>query len=286
MALVVDSHQHFWDPENGDYGWMQGPDMAPIRHNFWPPQLAPLLAESGVDKTIIVQTWSSLDETRQFLEIAAKTDFVAGVVGWVDMTDPNLAATLAELKAGYGGQYLVGVRHQVHDEKDPDWLLRDDVQRGLQAVQQADLVYDLLTRPRELPAALKTVEQFTDLRFVIDHISKPDIAQGEIDQWATLMEGFRQQPQVWCKLSGMVTEANWQSWRSADLQPYIAKVLDIFGPDRLLYGSDWPVCLLAARYGTVKHVLEENLATLDHRAREKIMGGNAIDVYRLAVVSH
>lgn len=283
MALVVDSHQHFWDPENGDYGWMQGADMAPIRHNFWPRELAPLLAQNGVDKTVIVQTWSSLDETRQFLDIAAETDFVAGVVGWADMTDPDLPATLAELKAGNGGQYLVGVRHQVHDEEDADWLLRGDVQRGLRAVQQADLVYDLLTRPRELPAALKTVEQFPDLRFVLDHISKPEIASGEIDKWAGLMEGFRQHTHVWCKLSGMVTEADWQNWSSADLEPYISKVVDIFGSDRLLYGSDWPVCLLAASYGRVKSVLEENLASLDNASREKIMGGNAIDVYRLPV---
>lgn len=283
MAMVVDSHQHFWDPDNGDYGWMQGPDMEPIRHSFWPQQLSPLLSESGVDKTIIVQTWASLDETRQFLEIADQTDFVAGVVGWVDLTDHDLPATLAGLKAGTGGQYLVGVRHQVHDEADPQWLLRKDVQRGLQAVQQAGLVYDLLTRPRELPAALETVAKFPDLRFVVDHISKPEIASGEIDNWAALMEGFRRHPHVWCKLSGMVTEADWQHWTSRDLAPYIAKVLDVFGSERLLYGSDWPVCLLAAPYDRVKKALEENLAALDTASRERIMGGNAIDVYRLPV---
>ena len=283
MAMVIDAHQHFWDPDNGDFDWMQGPQMAPIRRNFWPEQLAPLLADAGVDKTVIVQTWSSLDETRQFLKIAQETAFVAGVVGWADLTCASLAATLDELTGGPGGEYLVGIRHQVHDEADPQWLLRDDVQRGLDVLQGTDLVYDLLTRPRELPAAVQTVDRFASLRFVVDHISKPNIADREFDQWADLMEGFRGRDNVWCKLSGMVTEADWGNWTPADLAPYIERAVDIFGVDRLLFGSDWPVSLLAASYGDVKRALETNLQALGADDTAKIMGVNATQVYQLIV---
>jgi len=162
-------------------------------------------------------------------------------------------------------------------------LLRDDVQQGLAAVSKADLVYDLLTRPRELPAALKTVQRFPELRFVIDHISKPDIANGEIENWSELMRPFAAQSRVWCKVSGMVTEADWKNWTPADLKPYIDTVLEIFGEYRLIFGSDWPVSLLAAPYGKVKSALVQNLSTVDDHGRDAIMGGNAIDAYRLQV---
>jgi len=278
---VIDAHHHFWDPDNGDYPWMAGPEMETIRRSFWAEDLRPLLQASGVDKTIIVQTWSSLEETHNFLRVAHATDYVAGVVGWVDMTDPELESTLTELQQGPFGKYLVGVRHQVHDEEDADWLLRDDVQQGLSAVSRANLVYDLLTRPRELPAALKTVQRFPELRFVIDHISKPDIASGEIDNWRQLMRPFAAQSRVWCKVSGMVTEADWKNWTPDDLKPYVDTVLDIFGENRLIYGSDWPVSLLAAPYARVKAALEQNIQALDNDARVAIMGGNAIEAYQL-----
>jgi len=283
MSLVIDSHHHFWDPDQGDYPWMAGDDMAIIRRPFWPDDLRPLLAEHGVDKTVLVQTWSSLDETRTFIDVAGKTDFVVGVVGWVDLTAPDLDATLSQLLQGEHGRYLVGVRHQVHDEPDPQWLLRDDVQRGLETVAKTGLVYDLLTRPRELPAALKTVQRFTDLRFVIDHISKPEIANNEIDNWRELIQPFGEQPNVWCKVSGMVTEADWHNWTPPDLKPYIDTVLEIFGPQRLLYGSDWPVSLLAAQYGEVKGALEQNIAALSQQEQAAIMGGNAVNAYKLDV---
>jgi len=281
MTLVVDAHHHFWDPDKGDYPWMAGPEMQTIRRSFWAEDLRPLLSANRVDKTIIVQTWSSLEETRNFLHIAGTTDFVAGVVGWVDMTDPELESTLNELKQGPYGRYLIGVRHQVHDEADPNWLLRDDVQRGLVTVSRANLVYDLLTRPRELPAALKTVQRYPELRFVIDHISKPEIAKGEIENWRQLMKPFASQSSVWCKVSGMVTEADWKNWTSADLAPYIDTVLEIFGENRLIFGSDWPVSLLAAPYSRVKTALEQNIQSLSADARDSIMGGNAIEAYQL-----
>src|SRR3990172_7701294 len=198
--LIVDAHQHFWDPDKGDYGWMSGP-AAPLRRIFAPDDLRPELAAADVSATVLVQTWASLDETRAFLELAAATDFIAGVVGWVDLTAPDVSDVIGALKARPDGHYLVGIRHQVHDEPDADWLLRDDVKRGLKAVERHGLVYDLLLRPRELPAALQTVRAFPELRFVIDHIAKPDIAGGRLNEWSAPMRPFlAEASHVWCKL--------------------------------------------------------------------------------------
>lgn len=282
---VIDAHMHFLDPESHDYPWLADPQLAPIRKVFSPAHLRPLLKENGVDFTVLVQTRSSLQETKDFLAIAAEHDFVAGVVGWVDLTSPRVAEDLAALKAMPEGRYLVGIRHQVHDEPDPEWLLRDDVQQGLAAVQEADLAYDLLLRPRELDAAVTLVRRFPNMRFIVDHIAKPAIAQGEIEEWSKRMAPWAEMDNVWCKLSGMVTEADWKNWQTADFQPYIARVLEWFGESRLLYGSDWPVCLLAAEYAEVKATLEETLeqafSPLSPATRAAIFGGNAREVYQL-----
>lgn len=280
---VVDAHHHFWTPGRYDYYWMAGPELEPIRQAFRPADLQPLLTASGVDYTVLVQTVPNVDETREFLEIAQDTPFVAGVVGWVDLTDPAVDATLAELRAGRGGEYLVGIRHMVHDEPDAEWLVRPDVQRGLQAVACADLAYDLLLRPRELPVALEVVKAHPQLRFVIDHLAKPEIASGLIADWRELIAPFGEQPHVMCKLSGMVTEANWTTWTSEDLRPYVDTVLDIFGTERVMFGSDWPVSLLAAHYGRVKEALEAALPPLTAAQEAAIFGGNAIRFYRLHV---
>ena len=242
---VVDAHHHFWTPSRHDYYWMAGAELDPIRRSFGPADLQPLLAAAGVDSTVLVQTVPSVRETREFMETATTTPFVAGVVGWVDLTDPAVADTLAELRSQRNGQKLVGIRHQVHDEEDAEWLLRPDVQRGLAAVRDAGLAYDVLVRPRELPAALATARALPDIRFVIDHIAKPPIASGEIDPWSALLEPFRSLTHVSCKLSGMITEADWANWTPSDLKPYVHRAVDIFGTERVMYGSDWPVCLLA-----------------------------------------
>ena len=280
QSLIVDSHHHFWDPARAEYPWMTS-DLAAIRRRFEPSDMRPLLQANGVDKTVLVQTRSSFEETIEFMETAAATDFVAGVVGWVDLTKPDVGDDLAKLKARPDGKYLVGIRHQVHDEPDPDWFTRSDVQRGVAAVGAAGLVYDLLSRTRELPACLATVRTLPGTRFVIDHIAKPPIAAGKIDEWAAAMAPFADLPNVWCKLSGLVTEANWQAWTRDDLQPYVDRVMGWFGEDRVLFGSDWPVSLLAAPYDRVKGVLEELLEPLSDAARAEIFGGNAIEVYRL-----
>lgn len=279
-GAIVDAHQHFWHPDTGDYPWMSGP-AAPLRRVFTPDDLRPEIAAAGVTATVLVQTWASLDETRAFLALAAATDFVAGVVGWVDLTAPDVDDTLAALKAGPGGRFLVGIRHQVHDEPDPDWLLRHEVRRGLAAVARHGLVYDLLLRPRELPAALATVRALPEARFVIDHIAKPDIAGGGLAPWAALMRPFAGEPHVWCKLSGMATEANWASWTPETLRPYVDEALAIFGPQRCLYGSDWPVCLLAGSYGRILGALREAIAPLSAPERARILGASAVALYGL-----
>ena len=278
---VIDAHHHFWDPATGEYPWMTGP-FAPIARVFGPEDLRPILVSQGITGTVLVQTWNDLGETWDYLRIAEATDFVAGVVGWVDLTDRQVDRTRAELKASPQGKWLVGVRHLVQDEPDPNWLLRDDVRRGLKALEQAGLVYDLVVKPPQLPAALKTVADFPGLRFVLDHIAKPDIKGRGFEPWAKLARGFAEhRGHVWCKLSGMITEADWRSWSLADLHPYIAEMLDIFGVDRCMFGSDWPVCLVAGGYGQVIDALRASLGGLTEQQRAQIFGRSAIEAYRL-----
>lgn len=281
--MIVDAHHHFWDPAHADYPWMAGDAMAPIRRAFGPDDLRPLLREAGIDRTVLVQTRSSLAETNEFLAIAAATDFVGGVVGWVDLADPNLGRTLDDLKKRPDGHLLVGIRHQVHDEADAAWLCRGDVRRGLRAVEAAGLVYDLLVKTPQLPAALDTARALPRLPFVIDHIAKPRIVGGREDAaWAGGMAPFSELPNVGCKLSGMVTEADWATWKAEDLEPYVRNVVGWFGEDRLMFGSDWPVCLLAASYGQVVEALRQAFGEIPERARRKIMGANAVRIYGLA----
>jgi len=276
----VDAHQHFWDPARAHYPWMTE-ELAPIRRRFEPEDLRPLLAEQGINRTVLVQTRSSLGETREYCATAAATDFIAGVVGWVDLTDPDISRALRALRDSATGKTLVGIRHQVHDEPDPNWLLRSDVRRGLRSVGEAGLAYDLLVRTRELPAALRVVREFPEMRFVIDHIAKPPIRAGNMDAWAQAMAPFSDSDNVFCKLSGMITEADWAAWRPDDLVPYVRRVVGWFGEDRLMFGSDWPVCLVAGTYAQVVDALMRALGDVSPRANAKIMGENAVRFYRL-----
>jgi L-fuconolactonase len=280
---VVDSHQHFWDTNRFDYFWMTGADNAPLRRPIGPADLAPLLLAAGVDATVTVQALQSVDETRWLLELAAATPFVAGVVGWVDLTDPDLDATLAELRARPDGRFLVGIRHMVQDEPDPKWLLRPEVMPGLRAVADAGLAYDLLLRPPQIAAATRLCAELPDVRFVVDHLAKPDVAHGGYDRWSHLMAPFGDMPHVWCKLSGMVTEADWTTQTAEELKPYVARAMELFGEDRVMFGSDWPVSTLACPYGEVKRALETALGPISDDTRAKIFGGNAARFYRLDV---
>jgi L-fuconolactonase len=238
---VIDSHQHFWDPAVTEFSWMTEVHK-PIRRRFAPEDLRPVVAASGVDATVLVQTWHSVDETRDFLGRAARTDFVAGVVGWVDLPDPAVDRIIAELLERPDGGYLVGVRHLIHDEPDASWLLRDDVRRGLDVLVRRGLVYDLLLKVREIPAALRTVADCPSLKFVVDHIAKPDVKANAMSPWRELIAGFAaHRGHVWCKLSGMAEEADWASWTPDQLRPFVDRTLEVFGPDRCMFGSNWPV---------------------------------------------
>jgi L-fuconolactonase len=278
--VIVDAHHHFWDPATADYPWLTD-ELSVIRRRFTPDDLAPLLDDAGVDGTVLVQTRSSLDETREFLATAAETPFIRGVVGWVDLTDPGIAEVLAELRAGPGGDRLVGIRHQVHDEPDPDWLSRADVRRGIHAVARADLVYDLLVRSRELPAARSLVASMPDARFVVDHLAKPPIRDGNVEAWSGLVSQWREMPNAAWKLSGVVTEADWQRWDPADVAPVVDHALATFGPQGLIFGSDWPVCLLAAPYRTVIETARALTVDLSEPERAGVFGQNARRIYKL-----
>jgi len=279
--VIIDAHQHFWDPAIHTFPWMTA-EHAPIRRRFRPDDLRPELAANGVAATVLVQTWHSVDETKAFLTTAACTDFVAGVVGWVDLTGPRVEQSIDELMGRPDGRYLVGIRHLVHDEPDPEWLLRDDVRRGLEVLARRGLAYDLLLKSRDIPAALRTVADFSDARFVVDHIAKPNIREGAMVPWVRLMEGFRpHRGHVWCKLSGMAEEADWQAWTPDQLRPYVHEALDIFGADRCLFGSNWPVCLLAGDYGRITSALAQCVSHLSEAQRAQVMGGSAMAAYRL-----
>ncbi len=278
---VIDAHQHFWDPARAHYPWMADAALAPIRRAFGPDDLAPLLAANGVDASIVVQCRSSIDETEDFLAIAAATPFVAGVVGWVDLTDRAVGAHLDRLQRRPDGGKLVGVRHQVHDEADADWLSRADVRRGLAAVFEQGLAYDLLVRSRELPAATSAARAFPHGRFVLDHAAKPPIVTGFDQHWADRLAALAACPNVWCKISGLATEADWRDWDAERLQPAIDHAGRCFGADRLIFGSDWPVCLLAGSYDRIKATTETCLATLGATALDQACGANAMRAYRL-----
>ena len=278
--MIVDAHQHFWSAPLDRYPWMTD-ELAKIRRQFGPQDLAPLLEANHVDRTVVVQARMDVDETRELLDVAAGNSFVAGVVGWVDLTDRDVVAKLHDLRSGPNGSKLVGIRHQVQDEDDPNWLSRADVQRGIAAVGDEDLAYDLLVTTRELPAALETVRRLPQVRFVVDHLAKPPIRGGDVNTWERGMRGLADLANVSCKLSGMVTEADWAGWRPEQLRPFVQRVVEWFGPQRGMFGSDWPVCLLAASYGQVMSALDFCLAGLNAADVAAIMGENAHRFYRL-----
>ena len=282
MTSRIDAHHHFWDPARYSYPWMAGNAVDPVRRAFAPDDLRGTLGEERIDGTVLVQTLSSAQETREFLHLAAATGFVHGVVGWVDLTSPGVADDLDALLDGPAGRCLVGLRHQVHDEPDPDWLERADVRRGLAAVQARGLTYDLLVRARELPAAANTVRALPGLQFILDHIAKPCIADGRDDPWSQRMPALAAQPNVAVKLSGMVTEADWATWSPSDLRPFVSQVAEWFGVPRLLFGSDWPVCLLAGSYHAVLCGIIEALPAMSPAELDQVLGLNAVRVYRIS----
>ncbi|HWM05538.1 MAG TPA: amidohydrolase family protein [Actinophytocola sp.] len=274
---MIDAHHHLWDPARRDYPWLAGPALAPIRRPYGLDELRGQTRASG---TILVQTVSSTAETEEFLATAAGSGgLVVGVVGWVDLTAPDVADRLAALRELPGGELLVGIRHQAEDEPESGWPLRADVVRGLAAVTAAGLAYDLLVNPAQYAAATELADRLPDTRLVLDHAGKPPVASGVLEPWAGAVTELARRPNVSCKLSGLVTEASWASWQTADLAPYAAHVLDRFGPDRVLFGSDWPVCELAATYEQVVAAAETLTAELSEAEQAAVFGGTARRVY-------
>ena len=272
--MVIDAHHHFWDPSRAHYDWLTD-ERAAIRRPFAPDDLRPLLRAHGIERTIVIEARSSLEETRELLALADATDFLAAVVGWVDLADPALPETLAELRAGSGGRFLAGMRHRVRAEPDPEWLLRPDVLRGLAALADAGIVHDLLVTGRELPAAVEAARRLPALGFVVEHLGGPDVRAGEDPRWARGMAPFADLANVSCKVSGLAVGT------AGELAPFVERVVGWFGEDRLLFGSDWPVCLLATSYEGILERLAEVTRGLPPRARTKLMGENARRVYGL-----
>ncbi|MGW3961759.1 amidohydrolase family protein [Amycolatopsis sp. NPDC005003] len=275
----VDAHHHLWQTSVRRHAWLDGDGTAAIRRDFTPADLR--AAAPGIDATVLVQVLPDLEESIGFLAIAAAEPLIAGVVGWLDLTG-SPARDLDRLRSAPGGEFLKGIRHLVEPEPDPRWLEREDVLAGLAAVRDAGLVYDLLVRPHQLPAATAAVRALPDLTFVLDHLAKPPIATGELEPWATELATLAREPNVVAKLSGLVTEADREHWTPADLRPYAETALAAFGPDRLMLGSDWPVCLLAGTYAEVMGAAESLLDGLTPAEQDAVRGGTATRVYGLA----
>lgn len=279
--MIVDAHHHLWDLSVRDQDWITGPELQPLYRNFAVADLEPEARAAAVDRTVLVQTVTVAEETPEFLALAAEHDLIGAVVGWTDLTAPQVADEIARLRALPGGHHLKGIRHQVQGEPDPAWLLRPEVLRGLAAVAAAGLAYDLVVLPHQLPACAEAARTLPHLTFVLDHVGKPPVASGALEPWAAHIRTLAALPNTVGKLSGLVTEADWKTWTTADLRPYADTVLDAFGPARLMFGSDWPVCTLAATYGEVTDTARELTAGLSDAERAAVFGGTAARVYGL-----
>ena len=278
---AIDAHHNFWDPTSHDYPWL-AESRASLRRPDGPDDLLPELSTEHMHGSVLVQTLPSTEETAELLAIAERAPFVRGVVGWVDLTADDVATRIDELRAGPGGELLVGLRHRVFDEPDPLWLRRPEVRRGLAAVQQAGLVFDLQVRTRELPAAAAVARAMPDLHFVLDHLACPPINSGDLSAWGRALLPLAGMPNVSAKLSGLVTEADWHTWSIDDLRHPVELAVDAFGPQRLMLASDWPTCLLAGAYSDAIDAVRYLLAELTRQEQDRIRGGTAVDVYDLA----
>lgn len=283
MLTRIDAHQHFWHPARRDYGWMEALEGEPKRRlerPFLPADLAPILARHRIDHTVLVQAAPTEAEAAFLLSLAEQHTFVSGAVVWLDMEsdafERRLDAHLAHPK-------FLGVRPMIQDIADPLWMSRPEVKRSFGVLAERGVCFDFLIRPHQLEPALQILDEFPRLRAVIDHLAKPEISSGVTEPWRSLMRRVADHENVFCKLSGMVTEADHERWRPADLAPYIAHVVGCFGPQRLMFGSDWPVCTLAGTYDEVLSALESNLGSLGlgETALARIFGGTAWEFYRL-----
>lgn len=276
---VLDTHHHLWKIARGDYGWMS-PDLTVLYRDYMPDDLAPLLRQAGVDRTILVQAADTEAETEFLLGIAESCDFVAGVCGWLDMDSDAFPERLDHFRQN---TYFKSFRPMLQDLDEPDWILKPRVLRNLRYTADSGCAFEFLTKPTQLPYAVEAIRQTPGLHAVINHISKPDIASGKLEPWAAQIAELRGFPDIFCKLSGMVTEANHAAWRPEDLRLFVAHVVDVFGIDRVMFGSDWPVALLAAQsYGDVLNTLRTVLGPqLDLAGHRKVFHDNGARFYAL-----
>ncbi|AVT28308.1 amidohydrolase [Plantactinospora sp. BC1] len=281
--MIVDAHHHLWRVEDG-YRWLDAPELAPIRRSFLPADLVAELTAAGVDRTVLVEGGRcDTAEAETLLGYAVGCPAIAGVVAWADPADPALAETIAGYRRLPGAELLVGIRPQVQAETDPDYLDRPEVRRGLRTIAEAGLAFDVVCRADQLPAVARAARDVPELRFVLDHLGKPAIRNGAagLAAWAGPVAELAAAPNATAKLSGLVTEADWRRWLPADLRPFVAEAVRLFGPERLMFGSDWPVCRLAADYGAVLAALTEVLPPLSTAERSAVFGETAVRTYRL-----
>ena len=277
---VIDAHHHFWQLGRFDYGWLDAQPLEPIRRTYLPEDLQPQLDAAGVDKSIFVQTQHNVEENRWVLEFARQHEFLAGIVGWVDLASPDCESQLLEFK---DDPHFLGVRHVTHDEPDDDFIVREDVMRGLKVLERHRVPFDLLFFVKHLRHVETLGKALPHLPMVIDHLAKPEIKSGRQDDWIDDFRNAASFPNVFCKISGMITEADWQNWKPADLRPYVEVAIETFGPDRCMYGSDWPVCELAGTYQQVHDAARDVLGSLSTSEQEQVFGKTAEKFYNLNV---
>jgi L-fuconolactonase len=275
--MYIDAHQHFWNYDPREYQWIDE-TMTPLRRDFLPADLQDELEREGFRGSVAVQARQSLQETQWLLELAAQSPFILGVVGWVELRSPQAGAHLKQLTQN---PKLVGIRHIVQSEPDDRFLLQPDFLRGISLLAEFDLAYDILIYPKHLNAAAELVRRFPEQRFVLDHLAKPEIKSGTINAWKKGIAELAAYPNVYCKLSGLVTEADWNRWKPDDMRPYLDVAFERFGANRLLIGSDWPVCTLAGSYARVMGLVKDYVSEHSEQEREAILGGNAKRFWRL-----
>src|SRR2546421_1339638 len=275
--MHIDAHQHFWIYDRREYDWIDD-SMVALRRDFLPADLKPELERNGFQGCVAVQARQTLEETRWLLELAEHAPFILGVVGWVDLRSPRVRFELESLT---GKSKLVGVRHIVQSEPEEGFLLQPDFLRGIAMLEEFGLAYDILIYARHLPVATEFVGRFPRQRFVLDHMAKPPIKNGDFDSWARGIRGLASFPNLFCKVSGLVTETDWQAWKPEDMRPYLDVGFGCFGPGRLMIGSDWPVCTVAAPYSRVMDVVKNYISKYAAEERNAVLGGNAAKFWRL-----
>lgn len=275
--MIIDSHQHFWHYDSVKHSWIDD-EMAAIRRDFTPSDLAAVFKENGIDGCVAVQADQTETETAFLIDLAHTYDFIKGIVGWVDLRNAAIERVLEQYSTE---KKIKGFRHVVQGEADHNFVLRPAFLHGISALEKFDFTYDILIFPHQLGAALEFVRRFPNQKFVIDHLAKPYIKDGFFDGWASQMKAIAKHENVFCKISGMITEADYNAWNKAQLKPYIDLVFDAFGTNRLMYGSDWPVCLVAGSYKQVKDIVLDYIADLSSEEQKNIMGHNAVQFYNL-----